>query len=316
MGAYFSWEEPKEFAQKKHKKNTRAVFKFTWAKVIGGLFFIGFFMLISYMAKFSHDENPPPSLWGAFLISVGIVLFILFVVPVLEAKSPPTRARVKITKRGVWLLDYKLNRTWRFGDIADFHITKELVGELSISAVELKDFDGVTVSIGISPEINIDMLQALLLERIYAARDQIKRSLKGPILYWQMWLGTVMVVLGLSALIVLGVASFDIKDREKDVTFIKGDLKEIKEQFASGNPTTLQEKAFSKVTAKAYFAIHYIINLELSQLRILAGSIVAGILLFGCNLVLWARNRRIYHRMRRLEVMCLELQTSQNQTKS
>jgi hypothetical protein len=317
VGAYFSWKEPKEFAQKKRKENTRAAFKFTWTKVVGGLLFIGFFMLISYLgAKFPHDENSPPSLWGAFFISVGIVLFFLFVAPVLEAKSSPTRNRIKITKRGIWLLDNKMNRTWRFSDIADFHITKEQVGELSINAIELKDFDGVTISIGISPEINIDMLQGLLSEQIYSAREQIRRSFKGPILYWQMWLGTAMVVLGLSALIILGIASFDMKKRAQDVTFVKDDLKDIKEQYASGNPTTLQEKAFNKVAAKAYFAIHYIINLELLQLRILAGSIGAGIVLFGCSLVLWARNRRIYHRMRRLEVMCLELQTSQSQTKS
>lgn len=316
VDAYFKWVEPREFTQKKRKESARTALKFTWNKVIGGLLFIGFFMLLSYLAvKVSHYENSPPSLWGAFLISVGFVLFFLVVNPILEAKSLLSRNRIKVTDKGIRLLDNKLNRTWRFSSIADFHITKEQIGESSINAIKLQDFDGVAVNIGISPEINIDMLQALLLERINAARDQIKRSLKSPTLYWQMVLGIVMVLLGLSALIILGTTLFPIKDRVKDITFIEDKLKEIEEQYASGTPTTLQEKAFRKVAGRAYFAMHYIINLEQSQLLMIVGSIAAGILLFGCNLILWARNKRLYHRMRRLEVMCAELKQSQNQTK-
>jgi hypothetical protein len=318
MGVYLKWEEPKEFAQKRHIEYVRSASKFFWKKIIIGLFFGGALIIIWYLGIITNQndsDSSPPSFWVVFSISIGIALLLPIALHVIETKCSPPTIRIRIAKRGIKLLDNNRNRTWRFGDIADFHITKEQVGELFVNAINLKDFDGVAVSVGISPDINVDMLQALLSEQIHTARERIKCSYKAPKIYWEEIFGILMVGLGFLTLIAVFLLLFDGRNHVDEVSFIKDDLKQIKEQYGSGNPTELQEKAFNKVAAKAYFAMHYNINRALSQFRLLVGSIGAGILLFGCNLVLWAWNRRIYHRMRRLEVMCLELQTSQNQTK-
>jgi hypothetical protein len=318
MGVYLKWEEPKEFAKKKRIEYVRSASKFFWKKIIIGLFFGGSAMLIWYLGIITQKNDPdfsPISFWAALSVSIGIALLLPIALHVIETKCSPPTIRIRIGKRGIKLLDNNRNRIWRFGDIADFHITKEQVGELFVNAINLKDFDGVAVSVGISPEINIDVLQAVLLERIYAARERIKCSYRAPKIYWAEIFGVLMVILGFLVLIMVALSLFDTGNHVDEVSFIKDDLKQIKEQYGSGNPTELQEKAFNKVAAKAYFAMHYAIKRGVSQLLLLVGSVGTGILLLGFNLVLWARNRRIYNRMRRLEVMCLELQTSQNQTK-
>jgi hypothetical protein len=313
MSTYLKWEEPKEFTLKKHREKARSASKIDVRRIIGGLFIGSYFMLIWFLSKI-QEHNSVISFWLALVIAIGVALFIVFVIPFLESKCSPPKVRIKVTDKGIHKIDINLNRLWKFSDIADFKIVHEPIKDSFINILELRDFDGLSVAMGISSQISIETLKSLLSEKIGSARERIKRSTIDPARDWRTMGGSLLILLGFLVLIP-AMTFFGLKNHEKDLSFMRDDIQEIKSQFATGNPTPLQQKAFGKVASKAYSAQYYVINLERSHLWLLLGSIAVTVILFGLNLMLWARSIRLFNKTRKLEILCSEMSISQNKAK-
>jgi hypothetical protein len=317
MSTYLKWEEPKEFTLKKHKEKSRSAPKFTWKKFAAVLLLCGFFMLTWFLPTKlpqNETESAPPPFGVAIAISIGLSVFILVAVPLIEAKISPPKIRIRITKRGIWLIDSRQNRTWRFADIADFSIIREPLDESFVDVLKLRDFDGRKAAIGVSSQISVETLVSLLSERTGEARNRIKNLQMSPWKSWEYLVGVTLLSIGFLALFFAISLFINLRHNRNDLADIKEDVKKVKLQFESGDPNSLQSEAFGKVAKRAYYAANKTIDIEITQWLMVIGAGGIIVLLLGLNILSWAKSRRLYNRIRKLEVMLLETAASQNKT--
>jgi hypothetical protein len=315
MSTLLKWEEPKEFTLKKHKEKPFFTRKVIINHIIVGLFISGIFMLSWYLSQIQeHKRNVP--LWMALIIAISLSFLMTVVLPALEAKSQPSKLRVKITNKAVVLKQLNSNESWCFSNIAEFRTDKEQIDESVVNTIFLRDFNGRSNTIGIPSQMSLDPITAILSDKIRLSREIIKNSITDTTKDWGNITGFILIILGSLLLFLIFMTFFNLNNHEKDLSFMRDDIEEAKSQFASGNPAPLQEKAFGKVVVKAYSARYSISKITDLQVRSLFGAIAIAVILFGLNLMLWARSRRLFNRMRKLEIMYLELLNSQNKVQS
>jgi hypothetical protein len=255
-------------------------------------------MLSWYLATKDPEKTPLP-FWVTALIAFGLMLFLVHILPMIQMRLPPSTKKMKITEKGIFRKSGNSSKIWRYEDIQSFQIREEHLEDGVINVLELKNFNGLVLAAGLTPEIPIDQLSVVLSDRIGAARQKVKDSFIVRGRYWQNLVGILLIGAGLMAFLALFSISIDDEIAEKRAKKFEAKVEERIAELRSEGISEEQLAAFEKVIRwsmlKGLALSRWIKNLVLI-------SIGSGLFLLGCVMTLWGRNRLLNDKIAKLEV--------------
>jgi len=299
MKTYFEWQEPKSFTRKECKESFRISFRPLLRRFILGVVLI---MCIIFAYHFAALNRVEHALLLSMLVATTACLIILYAalpfIALLVFKIFPTIKRIKVSEKGVHAIG-DISVSWHYQDIQRFLIKQEQIENETIDVLELKNFDGRIRAFGLVPEISKDELSGVISERIAVSQERVKKSVIGRGFGWRSMIGLFLIGFGLIWLMAIHGVSSDEKIADKRTRKIEAEVTRIANSVET-----------EKLSEEHKGALEEIIKLYVStnlgfrhRTKLLMGiSIALSVVLLGCVLLLWDRNRLLSNKIARLEV--------------
>ena len=192
---------------------------------------------------------------------------------------------------------------WQYRDIQSFKITQEQFRDTTIPVLELDSFDGECLSLGLTPDVSIDQLSAVLSGRIVDARKEAKNLFARKGGARQRIFAVLLMCFGVIGLIVFSANFFHAKSAERQDQKFETRLAERVAELKSEQIGKQQLEPLEKVT-------EWSLSTELlaKSNKMLIGMLISiSVFLLGCVLMLWGNNRLLRNRLTRLGVYLADM---------
>jgi len=307
MKTYFEWQTPAGF---RPKKSTEALKKALKPALLGAIFSI--FVLATIILLWFLLNVKPGSSFAAWYFIFALLAVLALVFPPVSVfvwilfalRRPPRSGRkIKFTENKV-VFGESRRGFWKYEDIQSFRIVEEEFRGTTIPVLEMEQFDGDYLSLGITRDVPIDRLTAVLSERIHVAREKVKNSFIVRGRYRQNLVGVLLICFGLITLIAVFSAFFDKRIAEKRAGKVETEVARITNSLESEQLSEAHLQVLEKVIELSVRA-----NLKLAhRTRTLMGvSIASSVVLLGSVLMLWGNNIFLRKKITRLQAYWAEL---------
>ncbi|MHC4475640.1 MAG: hypothetical protein ACYTEL_08335 [Planctomycetota bacterium] len=311
MKTYFEWREPRTFMQQRHEEILKREPRFSWRDVISGLVLASVFMLCWYVDKLSTDSaNEPIRFWQSALMAAGSMALCIFLLPVLRRARPYPR-KIKIGNKGILYFESGARKCWWYRDIRGFKIVSAESGDKTIDVLEVKNFAGRILSLGLAPEVPLDELTTVLSEQIAAAREKLTNVVMLAERQWQFIIGVVIAGCGLLLLMMTLLMHFGKTRLEKQARATRLEtartLRKLKSEQLSDQHLEIMEEVIMLSVWNEFEQTHLTRKLTLVSLS-------SAMLLLGLAMVFWGNSKVLYKRIARLEIYLADA-VENNETK-